>query len=120
MHPWPSSLKRVDLGNNKIPTVLPIPKHAEMFNLEGNPTLCGCRPKMFTLNDIPNLTLCKIKMQCDFINLKFDCRNKQLADEVYRFWKDIASKPICQVADIKELAIVKNHEVLPYINCIAT
>ena len=120
MHPWPSSLKRVDPSNNKIPIILPIPKHAEMFNLGGNPTLCVCRPKMFTLHDIPNLTLCKIKMQCDFINLKFDCRNKQLSDEVYKFWKGIPSKPLCQAADIKELAVVKNHVELPYITCIAT
>ena len=105
MHPWPSSLKRVDLSNNKIPIILPIPKHAEMFNLEGNPTLCGCRPKMFTLHDIPNRTLCKIKMQCDFIKLKLDCTNKQLSDEVYRFWKGIAATPICQATDIKEFVI---------------
>ena len=43
-HPWPITLKRVSLNNNKIPVILPIPKQVEMLNLEGNPIYCGCRP----------------------------------------------------------------------------
>ena len=102
MYSWPSTLKLVNLYNNRIPVILPIPKHAEMFNLEGNPTFCGCRPHMFTFNNIPNITLCKVKMQCNSIKLKHDCSSEQLTGKVYKFWKDIVSKPICEAPVIKK------------------
>ena len=85
MHPWPTSLKRVSLNNNRIPLILPIPKQAEMFNLEENPTSCGCRPEKVNLNDISNLTFCRVRMQCNSITLKGNCKNKLLSKEVYTF-----------------------------------
>ena len=120
IHHWPSSLKKVSLNNNKIPVMLPIPKEAEMFNLEGNPTYCGCKPEKFTLNDISNLTLCKVRMQCNSIKIKRDCKDKQLSEEVYKFWKDIVTKPICQAPVIEELATGKNHDKLPHLTCVAS
>ena len=120
MYSWPSTLKQVNLSNNRIPMILPIPKHTEMFNLEGNPTFCGCSPQMFTLNDIPISTLCKVKMQCNSIKLKTECKSEQMTGKVYRFWKDIVAKPICEAPVIKKLSLLRNHEGLPYLTCVAT
>ena len=118
-HPWPASLKRVSLNNNRIPVILPIPKLAEMFNLDGNPTYCGCMPENFNLNDISNLTLCKVRMQCNSIKIKRDCKDKQLFEEVYKFWKNIVTKPICQAPVIEELATGKSHGKLSHLTCVA-
>ena len=120
IHHWPSSLKRVSLNNNKIPVMLPIPKHAEMFNLEGNPTYCGCRPEKLDLNEILNLTLCEVKLPCYSIELDSVCQNKQLPEESYKFWKELVAKPICQAPAIKEFSYVRNQEGLFYLTCIAT
>ena len=120
IHPWPSSLKRVSLNNNKIPVMLPIPKEAEMLNLERNPIYCGCRPEKFDLSDISNLTLCGVRMPCYSIGLNGDCMNKQISEELYKFWKDIAAKPICQAPIIKEFSYFRNQEGLSYLSCIAT
>ena len=119
MYPWPASLKRVSLNNNKIPVILPIPKHAEMFNLDGNPTYCGCRPENFTLNDISNFTLCKVRIQCNSIKIKRDCKDKRLYEEVYKFWQNIVTKPICQAPVIEELATGKNYNKLSHLTCVA-
>ena len=119
-HQWPISLKRVNLKSNKIQVILPIPKHAEMLNMEGNPLYCGCRPKSLSLNDIPTLTLCKVRIQCNSNELKGTCNNGQLSEEVYKFWKDIAGKPICQVPVIKQFKCEKNPERLHYLTCVAT
>ena len=120
MYSWPSTLTHVNLYSNRIPMILPIPKHAEMFNLEGNPTFCGCRPHMFTLNDIPNSISCKVKMQCNFIKLKTDCKGEQLTGKVSKFWKDIVAKPICEAPVIKKLSLLRNRKGLPYLTCVAT
>ena len=120
MHPWPSSLKTILLNNNRIPLILPMPKHAELFNLEANPTYCRCIPHTFNLNDISYLPLCSIRMQCNSIAIKGECKNKQLTEEMYKFWKDIAGKPICQAPVIKELGVIKNHEGLHYLTCSAS
>ena len=117
MHHWRSSLKRVSPNNNRIPVILP--KQAELFNLDGNPIYCGCRPENFNLNDISNLTFCKVRMQCNSITLKGNCKNKVLPEEVYTFWKDISAKPVCQEPVTKELAIVRNHDGLS-LKCAAT
>ena len=119
-HPWPSSLKIILLNNNRIPLILPIPKHAEIFNLEANPTYCRCIPHTLNLNDISYLPLCSVRMQCNSIAIKGDCKNKQVSEEVYMFWKDIAAKPLCQTPVIKELGVIKNHEGLPYLTCSAS
>ena len=119
IYTWPPSLKRLNLNNNRIPMILPIPKHAEMFNLEGNPTYCGCYPENVHLNDISNVTLCKVKMQCDSLKLKGYCTNIQLFKEVLKFWKDIAAKPICRAPVIKELALVRNREGMKHLTCVA-
>ena len=119
-HSWPISLKRASFKSNKIPVILPIPKHVEMLNLEGNPIYCGCRPKSLSLNDIPTLTLCKVRIQCNSIELKGVCNHEQLSEEVYKFWKDIAGKPICQVPVIKQFKCEKNPERLHYLTCVAT
>ena len=119
-HPWPISLKRASFKSNKIQVILPIPKHAEMLNLEGNPIYCECRPQSLSLNDIPILTLCKVRIQCNSIELKGVCNNEQLSEEVYKFWIDIAGKPICQVPVIKQLKCERNSERLHYLTCIAT
>ena len=117
-HPWPSSLKNVFLNGNKIPFLLPMPKHVQMFRLDGNPTHCECRPEILNLNNILNQTLCNIQMQCKSTKLKYDCKHKNLSEEVHRFLKSIATAPICQVPVVKELSIVKNHEKVPYITCV--
>ena len=119
-HQWPISLKSVSFKSNKIQVILPIPKHAEMLNLEGNPIYCGCRPKGLSLNDVPFLTLCKVRIQCNTINLKGACNNEQITEEVYKFWKEIADKPICQVPVIKQFKCERNPERLHYLTCIAT
>ena len=118
MHPWPSSLKTILLNNNRIPLILPIPKHAELFNLEANPTYCGCMPHTFNLNDISYLPLCSVRMQCNSIAIKGDCKNNP--EEMYKFWKYIAGKPICQAPVIKELGVLRNHEGLNYLTCLAS
>ena len=120
MHTWPSSLKNICLHQNRISVVLPIAKHVEMFNLEGNPIYCGCIPENFNLNDISNFTLSNVKMQCNSIELKGDCKNKQLSEDVYTFWQDIAAKSICQAPVITELAMVRNQDKLPILTCVAT
>ena len=122
IYSWPSTLKQVILYNNRIPMILPIPKHAEVFNLEGNPTFCGCRPHMLTFNDIPSITLCKVKMQCNSNKMKTDCKNEQLTGKVYKFWKDIVAKPICEAPVIKKLSFLKDHKGLPHLTltCVAT
>ena len=120
MHPWPSSLKRVSINDNSIPIILPIPKQAVVFNLEGNPTYCGCRPEKFTLNDISKLTLCKVRMQCNSIKIKSDCKKKQISEVTFKFWKDIAAKPICRGPVIKELLYFTSQERFPYLICLAT
>ena len=120
MHPWPFSLKRVSLNNNKIPVMLPIPKEAEMFNLEGNPIYCGCRPGNFDLNKISNLTLCKVRMQCFSMKLISACNNKQMSEALYQFWKDIAAKPACTAPVIKILSYFRHQEGLLYLTCAAT
>ena len=103
IHQWPSSLERVDLSNNRLPVILPIPKHAETFNMEENPIFCGCKPKQFQLQGISNKTLCNVRIQCHSIKLKGDCKNIQ---ELYKFWKDLTAKPICQAPVIKRMDIV--------------
>ena len=120
MHTWPSSLKNICLHHNRISVVLPIPKQVETFNLEGNPIYCGCIPENFNLNDISNLNLCNVKMQCNSIELKGDCKNKQLSEDVYTFWQDLAAKPLCQAPVITELALVRNQDKLPILTCVAT
>ena len=120
IHPWPSSLKIILLNNNRISIILPIPNHAEIFNLEGNPTYCRCIPHTFNLNDISYLPLCSVRMQCNSVAIKGDCKNKQLSEEMYKFWKDIAGKPICSVPVIKELGVIKNNEGLHYLTCSAS
>ena len=118
MHTWPPSLKSICLQHNRISVLLPIPKHVEMFNLEGNPIYCGCIPE--NLNDISNFTLCSVKMQCNSIELKVDCKNKPLSEEIYTFWQDIAAKPVCQAPVITELGLVRNQDKLPILTCAAT
>ena len=120
MHPWPSSLERVDLSNNRLPVILPIPKHAEMFNLKKNPIYCGCKPERFALEGISNQTLCKVKMQCNSIPLDGDCKNKQLSEEMYKFWKDLTAKPICQTPVIKRMDVVPGPERLYFLTCVAS
>ena len=40
-------------------------------------------------------------------------KNKQLSKELYKIWKDISGKPICQAPVIKELSYFTNQEGLP-------
>ena len=120
MYSWPSSLENIFLNNNRIPVIPPLPKDAKMFNLEANPTFCGCIPHTISLNDTSYKTLCSIRMRCNSITLKGDCKNKQITEEMYRFWKDTAAKPICQAPVITELAVIKNHKGMHYLNCVAT
>ena len=120
IHTWPSSMKRVNLNNNKIPVFLPIPKHAEMFLLGGNPIYCRCKPETFKLYEISNLTLFEVKMECNSVKLKGVCKTKQLYKVLYKFWKDISGKPICQAPVIKELSYFTNQEGLPSLTCVTT
>ena len=117
---WPSSLKRIIFNNNQITVILPIPEHAEMFNLEGNPIYCGCRPKKLHLNEISNLTLCEVRMPCYSIGLNDACINNQMSEELYKFWKELVAKPICQAPAIKELSYFRNQDGLSYLTCSAT
>ena len=120
IHHWPFSLKRLSLNNNRIPMMLPIPKHAEMFNLEGNPIYCGCGSEKLDLNEISNLTLCQVKLPCYSIELDSVCLNKQLPEELYKFWKELAAKPTCQAPAIEELSYCRNQEGLFHVTCVAT
>ena len=95
-----------------------MPKQVQMFRLDRNPTECECRPEKMNLNNILNQTLCHIQMQCKSTKLKHDCKHKNLSQKVHRFWKSIATTPICQVPAVKELSVVRNHEKVPYITCV--
>ena len=117
IYSWPSSLKKVSLNDNRIQIALPIPKYVEYFNLDGNPTNCGCKPHMFSLNAIPNMTLCKVRMQCNSIKLEGDCKSEQLFEDVLNFFKDLAAKPICQAPIV---TFVRNHDRLPSLICVVT
>ena len=99
--------------------MLPIPKHAEMFNLEGNPIYCGCKQENLDLNKISNLTLCEVRMQCYSMKLTSACNNKQMSDASYRFWKDIAAKPVCKAPAIKIFSYFRHQEGLLYLTCAA-
>ena len=119
-HPWPYSLKKVSLKSNRIPVMPPIPKHAKMFNLEGNPIYCGCRPESLDLNKISNFTLCEVKMQCYSSKLKGNCKDKQVTEQVFKFWKTLSDKPVCEAPAIKELSYFRNQEGLFHLTCVAT
>ena len=55
-----------------------------------------------------------------FITLKGNCKNINLSEDVYKFWRDIAAKPIRQAPVTKELAFARNHDRLPSEKCEAT